>query len=331
MKFKPILVVSALFVGLCLSACTLSHTSSSAAPDSTPSASTSEAATSVPASSAAPVSSADATSSKTTTSSIPVTYTYTLDVTAETVKKTYRLVDRFDPTGIVVMKIGSNSTETKVDVSKLAYEMDVAGGKINLTMPDKTVQFFAVTFDVKAADNTITGTLGDKPVTMVVTALDSMTVTAGDKSCVVKIALSGKGLATIAIVEKTSGDDDVSALLPKSFGISETAGVLSIASSRYFTSGTKANSYSQDANTYFVFGSDTSYVIAFWTFTYQEVTSPQEMRCSYTLSGDLANDVSITLTDLIEETNGQWQWCNNKTFVLTECGVADLPFAPTLH
>lgn len=259
----------------------------------------------------------------------PDTATYTLDASAATVKKNYRLVDRFDPTGIVVTR-SNGSAEEKIDVDTLAYEMDLAGNKITITLPNNTVAEIAVSFDTSASANTITGQINGQDVSLVLTSFSAMNVTLGEKTCVAKIALSGKkGLATIGVVEKTSGDDEAFAILPKNIGISDNSGVLSITLNRYFTSTSKANSYSQDANTYFIFGPDSSYVIALWTFTYQGANT-QEMKCEYTLSGALANGVSLTLTSLIEETNGQWQWCSNKSFTITECGVADLPFTPTL-
>ena len=66
-----------------------------------------------------------------------------------------------------------------------------------------------------------------------------------------------------------------------------------------------------------------------WTFTYQGPQT-QEMKCTYTLSGDLADGVKVNLQSCIKETNNQWTWSSNKSFTITECSVDDLPFAPTL-
>ena len=109
----------------------------------------------------------------------------------------------------------------------------------------------------------------------------------------------------------------------------EKDGNLVIPEKRYFTSTTKANPYSQDGNTYFIFDLANEKVDVMWTFTYQG-TQTQEMQCTYTLSGDLADGVKVTLQSCIKETNGQWQWSSNKSFTITECSVDDLPFAPTL-
>lgn len=253
---------------------------------------------------------------------------YVIDVSDKTVKKNYRLIDRFDPTGIVCKRV-INDTAKEIDVRELPYEMDIKNNKINLTMPNKTVRSFDVTFDTSAAANTITGEVNGKQITLVVNSYEKMTATIDDQTIEVAIELTGAGLAGIKVLSKLSGDDDAYKTLPKTIGIVEKDGNLTISLHRYFTSETKANPYSQNSNTYFIFGPDSSYVNAIWTFEYNGPMT-QEMKCRYTLDGALQDGVRINLTELIEETSGQWQWSSNKSFTLTECSVENLPFTPTL-
>ena len=253
--------------------------------------------------------------------------TYVLDASNEAVKKTYRFVDGLDTSGILVKRI----TETKeeiLDTSLLKSELDLVNKKVNVIMPNKTVQSYDITLDDSEASNTITGKIGEVETKYIVKSLDTMKVVSGDKTVDVKIELTGSSkLKAIVIGEKISGDDDLFNSLPSKISMVEKDGNLVIPEKRYFTSTTKANPYSQDGNTYFIFDLANEKVDVMWTFTYQGPQT-QEMQCTYTLSGDLADGVRVTLQSCIKETNGQWQWSSNKSFTITECSVDDLPFAP---
>ena len=132
----------------------------------------------------------------------------------------------------------------------------------------------------------------------------------------VKIELVGSSLLkNIKVIEKISGDDEIFASLPNKISMVEKDGALTIPEKRFFTSTAKANPYSQDGNTYFIFNPGDETVNVMWTFTYQGPQT-QEMKCKYTLSGDLQN--------------GQWTWSSNKSFTITECSEDDLPFTPTI-
>ena len=157
-----------------------------------------------------------------------------------------------------------------------------------------------------------------------------MIVTIEGKTVEVKIELVGSSLLkNIKVIEKISGDDEIFASLPNKISMVEKDGALTIPEKRFFTSTAKANPYSQDGNTYFIFNPGDETVNVMWTFTYQGPQT-QEMKCTYTLSGDLQDGVIVTLQSCIQETNGQWQWSSNKSFTITECSEDDLPFTPTI-
>lgn len=258
---------------------------------------------------------------------------YILDATGDTVKKTYRYVDRFDPTGLVVKRI-TDKGEKEVDISELPYEMDVANGKINFTTPNNKILSYDVTFDTSEAANTITGEVNGKQMKFVVTGYDKMTATIDGQTIEVAIELSGSGLAGIKVLSLISGDEEVFKALPKNIGLQEQVpGTLTISLYRYFKSSTKANAYNQRTDTYFVFGPDNSFVDVLWVFDYQGLKN-QEMSCKYVLDGDLKVGANITLTEVITDTNNQWTW-SVKNFTFTEettkeALAADLGFEPTL-
>lgn len=261
---------------------------------------------------------------------VPDTAEYVLDASAETIKKNYRYVDRFDPTGLVITRKDGDNEEV-VDFTNFKRTMDIEHNKIVFDCPNAKQISFDVVFDTTAEANTIKGEIADKAVTLVISSYEKMTATVEDKKVEVKIELTGKGLATIKVLEKISGDDEIFALLPESFGLAEeeVEGVkqLTFVLSKYFRSSNKANPYSQSSDTFFLLGSDTSYIIAFWIFSYQGEQT-QEMKCAYT--GEASDGNTINLTSCIQETNGQWTWSSNKRFTLKDCTISDIPFAPTL-
>ena len=156
-----------------------------------------------------------------------------------------------------------------------------------------------------------------------------MTVSSDGKEATVKIELVGTGkIKAIKVLSKISGDEDLFGLLPAKINPTLKDGSFVIPEKRFFKSSTKANPYSQSTNTFFVFGSGET-VLVLWKFSYQG-DQTQEMVCNYTLSGDLADGVTITLTSCVKESNNQWTWSSNKRFALTECGSDELPFEPTL-
>ena len=257
------------------------------------------------------------------------TGTYVLDATNEEVKKKYRFVDGLDTSGIIVKRV-TDAKEEILDISTLKSELDLKNKKVNVIMPNKTVQSYDIVLDDSEASNTITGLINGKNATMVVKSLDKMIVTIEGKTVEVKIELVGSSLLkNIKVIEKISGDDEIFASLPNKISMVEKDGALTIPEKRFFTSTAKANPYSQDGNTYFIFDPSGESVNVMWTFTYQGPQT-QEMKCTYTLSGDLQDGVIVTLTSCIQETNGQWTWSSNKSFTITECSEDDLPFAPTI-
>lgn len=257
------------------------------------------------------------------------TGTYVLDATNEAVKKKYRFVDGLDTSGIIVKRV-TDAKEEILDISTLKSELDLKNKKVNVIMPNKTVQSYDIVLDDSEASNTITGLINGKNATLVVKSLDKMIVTIEGKTVEVKIELVGSSLLkNIKVIEKISGDDEIFASLPNKISMVEKDGALTIPEKRFFTSTTKANPYSQDGNTYFIFDPSGESVNVMWTFTYQGPQT-QEMKCTYTLSGDLQDGVIVTLKSCIQETNGQWTWTSNKSFTITECSEDDLPFTPTI-
>ena len=86
-------------------------------------------------------------------------------------------------------------------------------------------------------------------------------------------------------------------------------------------SSSKANSYNQKTDTFFIFAED--YVIVLWQFDYNGMMD-QWMKCSYTLNGN-----NITLNELIgTDSNNQWTWSSKTLYGLTDCDKGDLPFYP---
>lgn len=257
------------------------------------------------------------------------TGTYVLDATNEAVKKKYRFVDGLDTSGIIVKRV-TDTKEEILDTSTLKSELDLKNKKVNVIMPNKTVQSYDIVLDDSEASNTITGLINGKNATIVIKSLDKMIVTVEGKTVEVKIELVGSSLLkNIKVIEKISGDDEIFASLPNKISMVEKDGALTIPEKRFFTSTAKANPYSQDGNTYFIFDPSGESVNVMWTFTYQGPQT-QEMKCTYTLSGDLQDGVIVTLKSCIQETNSQWTWTSNKSFTITECSEDDLPFTPTI-
>ena len=256
----------------------------------------------------------------------PDTSTYTFDDSG-LVKKNYRLVDRFDPTGIVVKRL-KNDVETEIDVKALPVEYDVSGNKVNITLPNAEVKSVAVTFDTSAAANTITGTIGGEAATFVLTAIDEMKATIGGEEVIVKIALSGAAgkLASIKIVEKKSGSDTAFAALGKSYSIEEDAGALIIATTRWYYSNDKMNnSSSQDGGTYFAITND-EFLTAFWHWVYNGGDECFIFKCTYTLN---ETAMTIVLNECLEDPRNEWQWCRSNdrshAYPISEVSYDDIP------
>lgn len=253
---------------------------------------------------------------------------YSVDATNAAVKKSYRFLDGLDVSGVIVKRTVEDKEEI-LDISTLKSELDFANKKVNIKMPNKEILSYDIQTDTTEASNTITGKLNAKDVKYVIKSTDTMTVSSDGKEATVKIEIIGTGkIKAIKVISKISGDDGLFGLLPEKINPALKDGSFVIPEKRYFKSSSKANPYSQSSNTFFVFGSGET-VLVLWKFTYQGEQT-QEMVCKYTLSADLADGVTITLTDLVKETNGQWTWSSNKRFTLTECGSDELPFEPTL-
>lgn len=253
---------------------------------------------------------------------------YSLDASNAAVKKNYRFLDGLDVSGVVVKRTLEDREEI-LDISTLKSELDLTNKKVNIKMPNRTILSYDIQTDTTEASNTITGKLGAKDFKYVIKSSDTMTVSSDGKEATVKIELVGTGkIKAIKVLSKISGDDDLFGLLPEKLNPTLKDGSFIIPEKRFFKSSTKANPYSQSTNTFFVFGSGET-VLVLWKFSYQG-DQTQEMVCNYTLSGDLADGVTITLTSCVKESNNQWTWSSNKRFALTECGSDELPFAPTL-
>ena len=269
-------------------------------------------------------------------------FTATVDVTVgedkgvynftylDSVKRNYRYIDLFDETGITLKRTvgtGEDAVTKQMDLSKIEHVFDYANNKITFNLPNNTKQSFDVTYDLSEASNTIHTTIDEKDAEIVVTSPTTAKITSDGKTATVKIALTGtKGLATIELGEKVSGEDSLITALPKTFGMSEDENhVLTLASEKYFRSTSKMNSYSQSTDSFVIMGSDPSFVYVIWQFSYQGVHN-EKLKLSYTMN---ANQTSITLNSVVDgvDTEGQWQWCNNKTLNnLTPCQASDLPF-----
>lgn len=67
--------------------------------------------------------------------------------------------------------------EKILDISTLKSELDLKNKKVNVIMPNKTVQSYDIVLDDSEASNTITGLINGKNAKMVVKSLDKMIVT----------------------------------------------------------------------------------------------------------------------------------------------------------
>jgi hypothetical protein len=256
------------------------------------------------------------------------TYTFTY---ADSVKKNYRYVDLFDSTGISVKRTvgtGAEAVSKDMDLSKIAYHFDFENNKIVFDLTNGTKENFAVTFDTSEAGNTIHTTINEKDATIVVTSLTTAKITSDGKTATFKITLTGnKGLATINVGEKISGDDGLIEALPTTFGMNENdAHELTLAAEKFLRSPTKMNAYSQSSDSFVIFTSDPSFVYVIWQFSYNGTDFNQTMKLTYVMND--ANN-SIELTGVVDgvDTFNQWQWCSNKTLTnLTACSKTDLPF-----
>ncbi len=252
--------------------------------------------------------------------------TYAFDFTAPEVKKTYRYIDAFDPTGIICTRTEGEKVED-IPMSDVPYRFDYENNKVLFEMTNKVTYEMPVTFDLTPESNTINATIDGAPVTIVVTSPTTATVSDGTSTTEVSITLTGTGgLAKVSIGEKTSGDDTLYEALPKEFGLDEKEGVVSMLLESYMRSSDKANSYNQTTDTFFIFKQDdqgNDIVSVVWQFNYNGDLD-QYMECSYTLNGTTINLVSLVGRD----SNNQWQWSSKTLRNLRECAKDDLPFYP---
>ena len=253
---------------------------------------------------------------------------------ADGVKKNYRYVDLFDPTGITVRrtvtKDGADVTK-EMEMSKIAYHFDFENGNIVFDLTNGKKENLAVTFDTSEASNTIHTTINDKEASIVLTSLTTAKVTCDGKTATFKVTLTGtKGLATINVGEKISGEDDLISALPSSFGMEENENhELALTSEKFYRSSTKMNPYSQSTDSFVIFASDPATVFVIWQFDYQGVHN-EKLKLSYTLNDDASSIALKAVVDGID-TENQWQWCSNKTLNgLKPCAKSDLPFDYTL-
>ncbi|MBP5092382.1 MAG: hypothetical protein J6328_07545 [Bacilli bacterium] len=243
----------------------------------------------------------------------------------------YRLVDMPDYSFIKAVKRTGVSDNPKLyvveekDGSKLNTYIDYESSEVVIKCSPAVVEKIHIDLDKTAESNTLVGKLNGKDATMVITSSDTMKVTVDGEECTAKVALSGKGLASIKVLEKLSGSDEAFSLLPKKLGMDEKDGVLSFVPPRYFKSTTKANTGtggpngpSQTGDTYFAINCK-DYLTAFWNWTY----SGDEaccLKCTYSMEGS-----KITLKSCLESTRDEWQYLSNKTFTVTEISFDDIP------
>lgn len=254
------------------------------------------------------------------------------EVDADEFPTSYRLCELPDASKIKVTKKlgdpedGKHYKEEKGDGSKYAYSIDYANSKFLLKCSPKSVKSIDITIDKSAASNTITGQIGGKDATIIVTSENEISATVDGKTCTAKVALSGKGLARIKVIEKLTGDDEAFAALPKNLGIEDDNGTLKIVTTRYYMSTTKANTGtggttgpSQTGNTYFAINSE-DYLTAFWNWTWNG-DEALCLKCTYTMNGS-----SITLNSCLEyNTRDEWQYLSNKTFTVQAISYDDIP------
>lgn len=250
--------------------------------------------------------------------------TYEFDFSAESVKKTYRYVDLFDPTGIRVTRVTDDRRE-EIDASTIPYEFDYDNNQINFPMTNGQTYNMPVTFDLSEEANTLHGTLSEKDVTVIVTSPTEAKISDGANEATFSITLEGtQGLASIVVGDKISGSDEAYNLLPEEFQLIEQDGMLKITLEIFMRSTTKANSYNQTTDTYFIFGDDSSKVTLIWLFNYNNQDMTQYMECSYTMDG-----TNLTINSLVGvDSSNQWQWSTRTYYNLQSCSIDDLPFYP---
>lgn len=250
--------------------------------------------------------------------------TYEFDFSAESVKKTYRYVDLFDPTGIRVTRVLDDRRE-EIDASTIPYEFDYDNNQINFPMTNGQTYKMPVTFDLSEEANTLHGTLSEKDVTVIITSPTEAKILDGENEATFSITLEGtQGLASIVVGDKISGSDEAYNLLPEEFQLIEQDGMLKITLEIFMRSTTKANSYNQTTDTYFIFGDDSSMVTLVWLFNYNNQDMTQYMECSYTMDG-----TNLTIHSLVGvDSSNQWTWSTKTYYNLQSCSIDDLPFYP---
>ncbi|HIU70073.1 MAG TPA: hypothetical protein IAC60_00585 [Candidatus Enterosoma merdigallinarum] len=250
---------------------------------------------------------------------------YVFDTSASEVKKEYRYVDLFDPTGIRVTRKTETKTES-IDPATIEHEFDYDNNCITFHLTNGKDYKMPVTYKLGAADNTLTGSFDGQDVSVVITSPTSATITAGTETATFNITMEGdKGLATIIVGDKTSGSDTAYGLLPETLNIIERDGSLEITAEIFMRSSTLANSTNQDTDTFFIFGEDPNMVTVLWHFVYQGNSNNQYMQCSYRWD----NDTTLTLTGLVgTDSVNQWQWSTKTFYNVTDCSQSDLPFYP---
>lgn len=249
---------------------------------------------------------------------------YTFNFESAEVKKNYRYIDRFDPTGIICTRTEGDTSKI-IDMSEVPYEFDFANNKINFPMPNKKTYSMPVTFDLTAASNTVKGKIGEKELTVVFKNLTTATISDGTATTEVSVELSGeKGLASVIIKSRISGDEALFNSIPKEFGIEEkVVGEPTISLEKFMRSKSKANNHNQKTDTFFIFQPDGKTVTVIWQFDYQGMKD-EYMECSYELKG-----TTLTVKELIgTDSNNQWQWIQKTFSGLTDCAKSDLPFYP---
>ena len=250
--------------------------------------------------------------------------TYKFDYASSEVKKHYRYIDRFDPTGIICTRT-LNESHKIIDMKEVPYEFDFANNKIKFPMPNKVTYEMPVTFDLTEKANTVKGKIGDKEISVIFKDLTTAKITDGTATTEVKVELNGeKGLASVKILSRVSGDEALFDSVPKEFGIEESiVGEPTISLEKFMRSKTKANSYNQKTDTFFIFQADGKTVTVLWEFDYQGMKE-EYMECSFKLKG-----TTLTITKLIgTDSNNQFEWIQKTFDGLTDCAKADLPFYP---
>lgn len=250
---------------------------------------------------------------------------YEFNYSDPSVKKEYRYVDLFDPTGIYVTRVTDDGRREDIDPASLDHSFDYENGNIVFSMTNGKDYTIPVSFDTSRESNTIHATFDNTEADIVITSATTAEITADGETATFNIALTGtSGLATVEVGDKISGSDTLYALLSEEFSIMENEEGLFLTMETFMRSATKANSYNQLTDTFFVFGhGDSNTVTLVWEFDYNGLLQ-QYMECSYTLNGS-----TLTINELTGvDSNNQWQWSTKSFYNLTPCTVGDLPFYP---